>query len=87
MSKEEIKRWGILWRSDNMLDGKREHLIWNWHDPHRVTPILFKTRRAARDYKKRYYNYLSARPDLKAEPHGWKRPSVVKVKCTFEVTL
>ena len=41
-------RWGLLWRSDNRLDGHTEHLLRHWrtYDPGLVNnPLLFRTRR------------------------------------------
>jgi len=68
-------RWGVLWRSNNRLDGVREHLIYDSR-----IPLLFITRREARKFIAERYGYLRARPDLKAEPHGWKMPIPVKVE-------
>lgn len=68
--------WGILWRSENRLDGKREYLM----NDDICLPLLFRKRRAARDYIKKHYGYFRERPDLIAEPHGWKMPIAVKVK-------
>lgn len=72
--------WGILWRSENKLEGKREHLIWDWKDPRRVTPKFFRTRAEARRYQQDRYGYIARRKDLRREPHGWKSPIVVKVE-------
>ena len=75
-------RWGLLWRSDNRLDGHTEHLLRHWrtYDPGLVNnPLLFRTRRQARAYRDEHFGYIRNRPDLKAEPHEWKLPKVVKV--------
>lgn len=40
--------------------------------------MVFATRQAARDYITSNYAWFK-RPDLKAEPHGWMYPQVVKV--------
>ncbi len=87
MKVKEINRWAVLWRKNNKLDGKLEHLIWDWKDPDRKTPVLFLTRREARIFAKERYGYISERPDLRNEPHGWKPVKVVKVKCKFEYNL
>lgn len=80
-----ISKWALLWRSDNRLDGYCEHLIWDWRDVDGMTPKLFRTRREARAWKQENYGYINRRPDLRAEPHGWKPPKVVKVQPHFEI--
>jgi len=76
--------WGLLWRAENILDGKTEHLMWN-HRVSALTPMLFRTRAAARRHLRTHYEYIKDRTDLKTEPHGWKMPKVVKVHCVYEV--
>lgn len=67
--------WAVLWRSDNSRHGKREYLIGeNGNLP------TFGTRQKCREYISQKYGYLRSRPDLKAEPHGWKMPIPVRVK-------
>lgn len=80
-----LTRWGILWRSENKLDGKNEHLVWNWRDQSRKLPVLFRTRKEARAFKRQHYGNIMDRPDLRAEPHGWKPPKVVKLRVTMEI--
>jgi hypothetical protein len=75
--------WGIVWRSKNSLDGTREFLQWDrLHS--RTGPVMFETRREAREYRDKKYGYIKGRADLKAEPHGWKVPGVVRVRATYE---
>lgn len=63
------ERWSVIWRSDCALDdGPREYLVGEGGE----LP-LFRTRREAR------YGYIRTRPDLHAEPHGWKMPIPVRV--------
>lgn len=73
--------WAIKWRSNNKLDGYREHWIFQNGE---TGPKLFQTRRAARKYSKHLFGYMASRPDLKAEPHGWKTPQVLKVNVHLE---
>lgn len=68
--------WGILWRNENNLDGKKEELLYSLG----CVPLMFKTRKLARKYISYYWEYLRFRPDLRQEPHGWKMPIPVKVK-------
>lgn len=42
-------------------------------------PLLFTTRSEARRYICERYGYIKTRPDLQAEPHGWKMPVPVRV--------
>ncbi len=72
--------WGAQWRSENRLDGKREHLI-NTVD---CLPALFRTRAETRAFIEKRYAYIAKRPDLRAEPHGWKMPRAVKVFVVLE---
>lgn len=69
------ERWAVLWRSQNCLDGKREYFLWECGNP-----MLFTTRAQARSYIKERYGYIATRPDLRAEPHGWRSPKAVKVR-------
>jgi hypothetical protein len=87
--------WAIKWRSDNALDGKREHLIGRYgvKDADDGLPplseregypvLVFKTRRAAAAAIKKHWGYIAERPDLRREPHGWKVPVPVRVRVTI----
>ena len=70
-----MRLWGALWRSNNRLDGKCEHIIIE-----KCRPVLFRTRRESREFIKQKYGYIAERQDLQDEPHGWKIPIPVKVK-------
>lgn len=84
--------WGILWRSDNRLDGKREALMGLLTAPHGdghpvFTPagaeqptITFRTKREAKAFIKDRFGYIAERSDLRREPHGWKMPQPVRVR-------
>ena len=74
-----VMRWGVLWRSESRLDGKREYVKWYHSDP-----LLFYTRAQAREWIAEHYGYLRTRADLKAEPYGWKMPKVVRVAVRIE---
>jgi hypothetical protein len=67
--------WAVRWRSENSLDGRREHLMWDGH-PH---VVLFRSRAACRSSIRERYGYIAARPDLRQEPHGWRTPTPVRV--------
>ena len=77
--KHVIKKWGILFHSDNKLDGERLHFV-----SEVIGPKLFQTRVAARAYRAERFGYIKDRKDLQKEPHGWKWPKVVKLKVSFE---
>ena len=66
--------WAGKWRSNNFLDGKREHILYE-----NCLPRLFKTRREARAYISEKYGYIATRKDLRTEPHGWRVPVAVRV--------
>jgi hypothetical protein len=79
-----VVSWGILWRENSRLDGKREMLIGcaSIVCPRELsgyTTIAFKTRSEARGYIKMRFGYIAKRSDLRAEPYGWKMPRVVKI--------
>ena len=75
----EHKRWALLWRSENKRDGKDEHFMWVGS-----APYLFPSRVFAEAHINSAWAYLKNRPDLKAEPHGWKMPKAVRVKVTIK---
>ena len=70
----KIVRWGILWRSKNKLDGKTEQLMFL-----NCEPLLFSTRREAKEYIKKEYGYIIHRIDLQNEPFGWKLPRPIRL--------
>jgi len=74
LSAVKVQRWGVLWRQSNALDGKREHLCFE-----NLLPVLFVTRAKARAWADDRFGYIRTRPDLKAEPYGWKMPIPVRV--------
>lgn len=67
--------WAAQWHSESKLDGERRHIIYD-----NFQPALFRTRQECRWFIKRKYGYIANRPDLQAEPHGWRVPQAVKVK-------
>lgn len=77
-------RWGILWRSDNKLDGKQEHFLWDRYPNRASVPLVFSTREQARAHIRIKYGYIKNRPDLQKEPHGWKMPIPVRVRIVVE---
>ena len=79
MKKRKLLRWALLWRSRNRLDGRTEHLVFR-----HCLPCLFRTRSDARFYAEERYGFIRKRPDLRAEPHGWRMPKAVRVKIALE---
>lgn len=76
--------WAILCRSRNKLDGER-----TWFEGDASSPAgirLFPSRELAREHVIVAWGYLDGRPDLKAEPHGWKMPRPVKVEISVKET-
>ena len=74
-------KWAVLWRENNKLDGKNEHILGNGNG----LPLLFDTRSQAREYLEARYGYIRNRKDLKAEPFGWKMPIAVKIVMQFRL--
>ena len=70
--------WGVLWYSKNRLDGITKHLMYGDD----CLPVLFQTRREAREWVNGRYGYIRRRKDLRTEPHGWRLPQVVRVNIT-----
>lgn len=89
---ERVSGWAIKWRSESRIDGKREFLRGRFHSESASVPeclsgyitMVFATREQARKFKREHYGYIRNSPDLRAEPHGWKMPQVVKVNVIVE---
>ncbi len=72
-----VKRWGVLWRQVNGLNGTYSQVMWD-----RGIPLLFHTRQEARAWARTNYGYVAKRPDLRRYPHGWRMPQAVRVGVT-----
>ena len=72
---EAVIRWGLLGRSKFKCTDVNEHLI-----QRDCVPILFRTRREAREYVQKYYGYIKHRKDSHNELHGWRLPKPVRVE-------
>ena len=66
--------WAAEWRHVNRPDGDTSHLL---HED--LFPKLFKTRRECRAWIEEKFGYIRDRPDLRAEPHGWRMPRPVLI--------
>jgi uncharacterized C2H2 Zn-finger protein len=75
-SEYQASAWAIAHETNNMLDGKRKYLEGTRGS---AGILLFKTREEARVHVDKRHGYLRDRPDLRGEPHGWRKPKVVKV--------
>jgi len=71
-----INIWAAEWRSNCLLDGETRYIIYD----RGFLPVLFRTRRECREFIKERYGYIATRPDLQAEPYGWRVPRAIKVK-------
>lgn len=76
--KASRRAWAIKWFSDSSLDGPLQHFIGNGSK----SIWIFNSRKNARDHIKERYGYIANRPDLRAQPHGWKMPCAVRVTVT-----
>ncbi len=72
-----INLWAAEWHSNCRLDGETRHIIYD-----NCLPVLFRTRQKCREFIKDTYGYIANRPDLRAEPHGWRTPQPIKVTIT-----
>jgi hypothetical protein len=70
-----VTHWGVEWHEKNRVDGETREIMWE-----NSLPLMFPTRQLARSYISRKYGYIRHRPDLRAEPHGWRVPQAVRVK-------
>lgn len=84
----ENDAWALKWISDSRLDGHTEHIMGDWKRKEATrggSPwATFRTRAEARAYRDENFGYFRDRPDLRAEPHGWKMPQVVKVVLSIQ---
>jgi len=66
--------WSVLWHSKNCLDGIKEYIV-----QENQLPVLFHTKREAKEYIKRRFGYIATRKDLRTEPHGWRMPKAIGI--------
>ena len=71
-------RWGVEFRSASKTFGHDRWFTWAG-----AAPRLFWNRREAREYIAAHWGDLKTRPDLRAEPHGWRMPRAVRVAVTL----
>ena len=76
----KIRRWAVLFRTRSRT-APAEHFLCE-----RGMPVLFRTRREAREWIREHCSYIRERQDLRAEPHCWWIPTPVKVMITVEQT-
>lgn len=68
-------RWALKWIADNLLDGHTEFIMGDGD----ARPMVFRTRKLAREYAQAHFGYIKERKDLRMEPFGWHPIRVVKV--------
>ena len=71
----QVERWGALWHTKNKLDGEVTHIIFE-----NYLPVMFVTKREAKEYIKKRYGYIAGRKDLRQEPFRWRMTKPVKLK-------
>jgi hypothetical protein len=75
----DLTAWAVECHSVNRVDGDRRFLVWD-HEPGEMFCYrLFRTRFECRAWIDAHYGYLRERPDLRAEPFGWRMPRAVRV--------
>jgi len=60
--------YAIFWHSSKKFILLYEHGL----------PILFRTRKEAREYVKKRYGYIKGRKDLRKAPFGFRMPKIVR---------
>ena len=70
----EPVRWAVQWRSRYT-----RNLMWD-----DGMPLLFHTRREAREVIRQRWGYIASRRDLRRAPHWWRMPRAVKVRVVLE---
>ena len=73
--------WGALWRERDSQGRVAEYLL-----RENTLPVLFRTRREAREWIDTHYGYITRRPDLRAEPFRWRMPCPVRVTVNIAPT-
>ena len=82
-SKPKVRlAWAAEWHSRNLLDGDQRYLIGVPVPPY---VKLFRTRRECQKWIETNYGYIRNRPDLRAEPYGWRMPRPVRVVTTVRI--
>ncbi len=71
--------WALVWRTNKNHDEHPPEFIWN-----AGLPVLFITRKSAREYVDSRYGYIRHREDLRNAPHGWRLPMPVRVRIVAE---
>lgn len=64
-----FSRWCLVWFSK---EGEHHFMFDN------CKPLLFQTRKEARNYANEVYGYIRQREDLKRAPHFWRIPIAMK---------
>ena len=83
--------WGVVSRSKNRLNGKKEYLVGAY--ARSTIPelrgctgsMMFLTRSDCREYIEKTFGYIRQRTDLRDEPFGWRMPKPVKIVVSVKV--
>jgi len=78
----KYKRWALLWVQGTSAMGDETCSLIGWPDTGMTR--FYRTRREAREMREERYGYIRERPDLRAAPHHWRMPRVVKCTITIE---
>jgi len=80
MSDIKAKAWGVLWRVNTKASGKILSIMY----AETGTPVLFRTKRLAKEWIRQNHASVAQRKDLRAEPYGWRMPIPVRVNITAD---
>jgi hypothetical protein len=66
-----MERWGVWWQAKTSDEG---HLVCE-----NCIPVLFETKREAKEYIDKKFDYIRHRKDLRIAPHYWRSSKPVRV--------
>lgn len=78
---ESRKGWAVEW--NGALVGRYMGET-NPEDVLCYTPLVFRTRKIAREWSEKRFGYIRDREDLQRPPHCWTMPKIVRVYVTVE---
>ena len=76
----DLRAWAVEFHERTRRDGDTRFLLWDHERGEPFCYRLFRTRRECRAWIDKHHGYLRERPDLRAEPFGWRMPRAVRVE-------
>ena len=69
-------RWAVAWSRGVPVE---RVIVWS-----ELRPLVFLTRREAKEWIESNYGYMRVRKDLYMAPHYWRMPSPVKIRIRMD---